>query len=127
MSLEDHNLATILEDTKTQKKSIVDAHYVDYYLHVQGLGQENKKKIEDKKSSRLTRQHARDIDPILRRNAEKLDDVETMEKMEYQQMKQYHHYRSYRKSSSHLQTTNKRQSTSLPRHSIISAESISTS
>eukprot|EP00971_Amphidinium_carterae_P071216 1408449-Amphidinium_carterae.1 len=71
MSSEDHNLATILEDTKTQKKSIVDAHYIDYYLHVQGLGQENQKTITDKKVSRLTRQHAQDIDPILRRNAEK--------------------------------------------------------
>eukprot|EP00971_Amphidinium_carterae_P002925 57299-Amphidinium_carterae.3 len=37
MSLEDHNLANILEDTKTQKQSIVDAHYIDYYLQQQGL------------------------------------------------------------------------------------------
>eukprot|EP00971_Amphidinium_carterae_P206967 4106428-Amphidinium_carterae.1 len=72
MSLEDHNLATILEDTKTQRNSIVDAHYVDYYLRVQGLGQEDKEEIEEKELSRLTRQHARDIDPILRRNAERL-------------------------------------------------------
>eukprot|EP00971_Amphidinium_carterae_P206966 4106427-Amphidinium_carterae.1 len=71
MSLEDHNLATILEDTKTQKKSIVDAHYIDYYRHVQGLGQEDREEIEDKEVSRLTRQHARDIDAILRCNAEK--------------------------------------------------------
>eukprot|EP00971_Amphidinium_carterae_P175626 3480877-Amphidinium_carterae.1 len=70
MSLEDHNLASILEDTKTQKKSIVDAHHVDYYLHEQGLGQEDREEIQEKKVSILTRQHAKDIDPILRRNAE---------------------------------------------------------
>eukprot|EP00971_Amphidinium_carterae_P226021 4482949-Amphidinium_carterae.1 len=38
MSLEDHNLASILEDVKTQKYSIVDSNYIDYYLHEQGLG-----------------------------------------------------------------------------------------
>eukprot|EP00971_Amphidinium_carterae_P298158 5924417-Amphidinium_carterae.1 len=37
MSLEDHNLASILDDSKTQKQSIVDAHYIDYYLQQQGL------------------------------------------------------------------------------------------
>eukprot|EP00971_Amphidinium_carterae_P254107 5044617-Amphidinium_carterae.2 len=65
MSLEDHNLDTILEDTKTQKKSIVDAHYIDYYVHVQGLGQEDREESADKELSKLTRRHARDIDPIL--------------------------------------------------------------
>eukprot|EP00971_Amphidinium_carterae_P160200 3175721-Amphidinium_carterae.1 len=35
MSLEDHNLATMLEDVKTQKVAIVDANYIDYYLHQQ--------------------------------------------------------------------------------------------
>eukprot|EP00971_Amphidinium_carterae_P107595 2130790-Amphidinium_carterae.2 len=32
MSLEDHNLATMLEDVKTQRVAIVDANYIDYYL-----------------------------------------------------------------------------------------------
>eukprot|EP00971_Amphidinium_carterae_P052243 1028503-Amphidinium_carterae.1 len=36
MSLEDHNMATILEDIKTQKKPIVDVNYIDC-LHEQGL------------------------------------------------------------------------------------------
>eukprot|EP00971_Amphidinium_carterae_P133454 2643236-Amphidinium_carterae.1 len=30
MSLEDHNLANIMEDTKNLKQSIVDEHYIDY-------------------------------------------------------------------------------------------------
>eukprot|EP00971_Amphidinium_carterae_P216571 4299131-Amphidinium_carterae.1 len=69
MSLEDHNLASILEDTKTQKQSIVDAHYIDYYLHEQGLGQKDEDEIKDKELERLIREHTRDVAPILRRNA----------------------------------------------------------
>eukprot|EP00971_Amphidinium_carterae_P195280 3875002-Amphidinium_carterae.3 len=30
MSLEDHNLATMLDNVKTQKVSIVDTNYIDY-------------------------------------------------------------------------------------------------
>eukprot|EP00971_Amphidinium_carterae_P300673 5974238-Amphidinium_carterae.1 len=41
MSLEDHNMANILEDIKTQKSTIVDANYIDYCLHEQGLGQQD--------------------------------------------------------------------------------------
>eukprot|EP00971_Amphidinium_carterae_P029807 586605-Amphidinium_carterae.1 len=37
MSLEDNNVANILEDIKTQKNPIVDANYIDYCLHEQGL------------------------------------------------------------------------------------------
>eukprot|EP00971_Amphidinium_carterae_P060127 1189879-Amphidinium_carterae.1 len=40
MSLEDHNLATIMEDTKTLKTAIVGEHYIDYALHQQGMGQQ---------------------------------------------------------------------------------------
>eukprot|EP00971_Amphidinium_carterae_P156229 3097443-Amphidinium_carterae.2 len=70
MSLEDHKLASILEDTKTQKQSIVDAHYIDYYLHEQALGQKDVDEIKEKELDRLLKAHARDIAPILRRNAE---------------------------------------------------------
>eukprot|EP00971_Amphidinium_carterae_P318614 6333139-Amphidinium_carterae.1 len=37
MSLEDHNMASILKDIKTQKHPIVDVNYIDYCLHEQGL------------------------------------------------------------------------------------------
>eukprot|EP00971_Amphidinium_carterae_P085386 1689081-Amphidinium_carterae.1 len=47
MSLEDHNLATMLEDVKTQKLAIVDANYIDYYLHQQGLGQKDEDEIRE--------------------------------------------------------------------------------
>eukprot|EP00971_Amphidinium_carterae_P302105 6001799-Amphidinium_carterae.2 len=45
MSSEDHNLVTMLEDVKTQKVAIVDANYIDYYLHEQGLGQKDEDEI----------------------------------------------------------------------------------
>eukprot|EP00971_Amphidinium_carterae_P070068 1386496-Amphidinium_carterae.2 len=52
MSFEDHNLANILEDTKTQKLTIVDVHYIDYYLHEQGLGQKDVDEIKEKELDR---------------------------------------------------------------------------
>eukprot|EP00971_Amphidinium_carterae_P184319 3659225-Amphidinium_carterae.1 len=61
MSLEDHNLASILEDTKTQKQAIVDAHYIDYYLHEQGLGQKDEDESKEKKLEILIREHTRDV------------------------------------------------------------------
>eukprot|EP00971_Amphidinium_carterae_P075150 1485458-Amphidinium_carterae.1 len=71
MSLEDHNLSSIMEETKGMKQAIVDMHYIDYCLHQQGLGQENEEDLKDKELERLTREHARDVTaPILRRNAE---------------------------------------------------------
>eukprot|EP00971_Amphidinium_carterae_P215191 4271119-Amphidinium_carterae.1 len=71
MSLEDHNLATIMEDMKTLKTAIVDVHYIDYVLHQQGMGQQDEEDIRDREIERLTRDHARDVTaPILRRNAE---------------------------------------------------------
>eukprot|EP00971_Amphidinium_carterae_P075279 1487934-Amphidinium_carterae.1 len=70
MSLEDHNLASILEDTKTQKQAIVDALYIDYHLHDQGLGQKDEDEIKEKELNRLLREHTRDTGPIVRRNAE---------------------------------------------------------
>eukprot|EP00971_Amphidinium_carterae_P126446 2504999-Amphidinium_carterae.1 len=48
MSLEDHNLANILEDIKTEKVAIIDANYVDFRLHEQGLGQKEAEEIRDK-------------------------------------------------------------------------------
>eukprot|EP00971_Amphidinium_carterae_P179212 3554847-Amphidinium_carterae.1 len=30
MSLEDHNLSSIMDDTKGMKQAIVDMHYIDY-------------------------------------------------------------------------------------------------
>eukprot|EP00971_Amphidinium_carterae_P216610 4300057-Amphidinium_carterae.1 len=71
MSLEDHNLASIMDDTKAMKQSIADEHYIDYCLHNQGLGQEDEDDLKDKEVERLTREHTRDVTaPILRRNAE---------------------------------------------------------
>eukprot|EP00971_Amphidinium_carterae_P236046 4684866-Amphidinium_carterae.1 len=71
MSLEDHNLADIMEDMKILKQAIVDEHYVDYILHQQGLGQEDEDELRKKEVERITREHARDVTgPILRRNAE---------------------------------------------------------
>eukprot|EP00971_Amphidinium_carterae_P068608 1358507-Amphidinium_carterae.1 len=71
ISLEDHNLATIMEDTKNLKLAIVDEHYIDYVLHQQGMGQQDEDDIRDREVERMTRDHARDVTaPILRRTAE---------------------------------------------------------
>eukprot|EP00971_Amphidinium_carterae_P057173 1130502-Amphidinium_carterae.1 len=71
MSLEDHNLASIMVDTKILKQAIVDEHYIDYILHQQGLGQEDEDELREKGVERITREHARGVTgPILRRNAE---------------------------------------------------------
>eukprot|EP00971_Amphidinium_carterae_P285772 5674138-Amphidinium_carterae.1 len=71
MSLEDHNLATMLEDVKTQKWAIVDTNYIDYCLHEQGLGQKDEDEIREKKLNKLLRVHATRAEPIMRRNQEK--------------------------------------------------------
>eukprot|EP00971_Amphidinium_carterae_P006414 126603-Amphidinium_carterae.1 len=71
MSLEDHNLATMLEDVKTQKVAIVDANYIDYYLHEQGLGQKDEEEIREEELQRMVRVYNTRAEPILRRNAEK--------------------------------------------------------
>eukprot|EP00971_Amphidinium_carterae_P287499 5706673-Amphidinium_carterae.2 len=55
MLLEDHNLATIMEDTKALKTAIVDDHYIDYVLHQQGLGQQDEDDIRDREVERMTR------------------------------------------------------------------------
>eukprot|EP00971_Amphidinium_carterae_P145055 2873687-Amphidinium_carterae.1 len=71
MSLEDHNLATIMEDTNTMKLASVDEHYIDHLLHQHGMGQEDEDDIRDKEVERNTRDHARDVTaPMLQRNAE---------------------------------------------------------
>eukprot|EP00971_Amphidinium_carterae_P014961 295466-Amphidinium_carterae.1 len=59
MSLEDHNLATIMEDRKNLKQAIADEHYIDYVLHQQGMGQQDADDIRDREVERMTRDHAR--------------------------------------------------------------------
>eukprot|EP00971_Amphidinium_carterae_P251977 5002995-Amphidinium_carterae.1 len=71
MSLEDHNMATMLEDVKTQKVAIVDANNIDYYLHEQGLGQKDEDEIREKELQKMFRVYNTRAEPILRRNAEK--------------------------------------------------------
>eukprot|EP00971_Amphidinium_carterae_P345485 6486472-Amphidinium_carterae.1 len=71
MSLEDHNMADIMDDTKHRTTAIMDDHYIDYMLRAQGLGQEDEDYIRDKEVEIMTREHARDVTaPILRRNTE---------------------------------------------------------
>eukprot|EP00971_Amphidinium_carterae_P349790 6491226-Amphidinium_carterae.1 len=70
MSLKDHNLASILEDTKTQKQTIVDAHYIDYYLQQPGLGQKNEDELKEKELQRILADHQRNVAPLPRRNVE---------------------------------------------------------
>eukprot|EP00971_Amphidinium_carterae_P060529 1197934-Amphidinium_carterae.1 len=71
MSLEDHNLSNMLEDVKTQKVAIVDANYIDYHLHQQGLGQKNEDELREKKLQKLLRVYNTRTEPILRRDAKK--------------------------------------------------------
>eukprot|EP00971_Amphidinium_carterae_P159906 3170194-Amphidinium_carterae.1 len=60
MSLEDHNLADIMKDTKDMTTAIVDEHYIDHMLHQRGLGQEDEDAIREKEIDRITREHSRD-------------------------------------------------------------------
>eukprot|EP00971_Amphidinium_carterae_P186906 3710031-Amphidinium_carterae.1 len=71
MSLEDHNLATILEDIKTEKVAINDMNYVDFRLHEQGLGQKDAEELRDKELQRLLRLYTTRTEPIIQRNAER--------------------------------------------------------
>eukprot|EP00971_Amphidinium_carterae_P232711 4618280-Amphidinium_carterae.1 len=71
MSLEDHNLATIMEDIKTEKVAISDAKYIDFRLHEQGLGQKNAEEARDNELQRLLGLYATRMEPITQRNAEK--------------------------------------------------------
>eukprot|EP00971_Amphidinium_carterae_P283251 5623245-Amphidinium_carterae.1 len=71
MSLEDHNLADIMKEVKDMKTAIVDEHYIEYMLHLRGLGHEDDEGLREKEVERLSREHQRDISgPALRRNAE---------------------------------------------------------
>eukprot|EP00971_Amphidinium_carterae_P229520 4553724-Amphidinium_carterae.1 len=53
MSLEDHNLATMLEDIKTEKVAITDVNYIDVCLHAQGLGSKDEEEPRDRQLQRL--------------------------------------------------------------------------
>eukprot|EP00971_Amphidinium_carterae_P048108 947179-Amphidinium_carterae.1 len=57
MSLEDRNLATIMEDTKNLKTAIMDEHYINHLLHQQGVGQEDEDDVREKEIERITRDH----------------------------------------------------------------------
>eukprot|EP00971_Amphidinium_carterae_P241548 4796186-Amphidinium_carterae.1 len=67
MSLEDHNMANILEDVKTQKYPIVDANCIHYCLH----GQKDEDEIRKKELTKQLRAHSTRAEPIMRRNQEK--------------------------------------------------------
>eukprot|EP00971_Amphidinium_carterae_P129506 2564982-Amphidinium_carterae.1 len=63
MSLEDHNLADIMKETKEMKNAIVDEHYndyINYMLHQRGLGQEDEDGLKEKEIDKITRDHSRD-------------------------------------------------------------------
>eukprot|EP00971_Amphidinium_carterae_P145427 2881828-Amphidinium_carterae.1 len=61
----------MLEDVKTQKVAIVEANYIDDYVHEQGLGQKDEDEIKEKKVNAMVRVYNSRAEPILRRNAEK--------------------------------------------------------
>eukprot|EP00971_Amphidinium_carterae_P323374 6426480-Amphidinium_carterae.1 len=46
MSLDDHNLTTLMDKVKTEKVPINDANYIDHQLHEQGLGHGDGEKCE---------------------------------------------------------------------------------
>eukprot|EP00971_Amphidinium_carterae_P163714 3245945-Amphidinium_carterae.1 len=74
MSLEDHNLATILEDIKTEMVAITDSNNVDFRLHEQGLGSKDVEELRDRelqRTLRLYRVYTMRTEPIIQRNAER--------------------------------------------------------
>eukprot|EP00971_Amphidinium_carterae_P033930 667870-Amphidinium_carterae.1 len=71
MSAEDHNLATVVEDVKTQTVPIHDAGHIDHELHQQGLGQEDEEKLRQDDLQRRMQAHTTRNDCIIRRNADR--------------------------------------------------------
>eukprot|EP00971_Amphidinium_carterae_P297657 5913815-Amphidinium_carterae.1 len=71
MLLEDHNLATLMENVTTQTLPINDASYIDHKLHQQGLGHEDAEKTHADELRRLLRVYTTRTEPILRRNEER--------------------------------------------------------
>eukprot|EP00971_Amphidinium_carterae_P064851 1285001-Amphidinium_carterae.1 len=71
ISLEDCNLATIMEEVKTEKVAINDASYIHHRLHEQGLGQEDAEKLRDDKLQRLLRVYTTRTEPMVRRSADR--------------------------------------------------------
>eukprot|EP00971_Amphidinium_carterae_P230903 4581956-Amphidinium_carterae.1 len=59
MSLEDHNLAALMENVKTQTMPINDASYIDHKLHRQGFGHEDAEKPRADELQRLLRMYTR--------------------------------------------------------------------
>eukprot|EP00971_Amphidinium_carterae_P151058 2995534-Amphidinium_carterae.1 len=80
MSLEDHNLATMLEDVKTEKVAITDSNYIDYCLHEQGLGMKDAEDLRERELQRLLRVYNTRTEPILRREigTDGIDDDEAV-------------------------------------------------
>eukprot|EP00971_Amphidinium_carterae_P065376 1295352-Amphidinium_carterae.1 len=93
MSLEDHNLANILEDTKTQKLTIVDAHYIDYSTIYMNKDLVRKTWMRSRRKSWTDySRHIREIQRLYYDATQRKLDEDKKEKMEYPQMKQYQLY-----------------------------------
>eukprot|EP00971_Amphidinium_carterae_P178936 3548965-Amphidinium_carterae.1 len=99
MALEDHNLANIMEDIKTEKVAINDVNYVDFRLREQGLGQKDAEEIRDNELQRLLRLYTTRTEPIKQRNAER--------RARRQARIEYHNHLQYQIRSNHLQISNK--------------------
>eukprot|EP00971_Amphidinium_carterae_P214914 4264945-Amphidinium_carterae.2 len=52
MSLDDHNLSTVMEDVKTQTVPFNDAGYIDHQPHEQGIGHEDEDKLRQNELQR---------------------------------------------------------------------------
>eukprot|EP00971_Amphidinium_carterae_P313321 6226820-Amphidinium_carterae.1 len=71
MSLEDHNLVTVMNEARDQTAPINDARYIDHELHQQGLGYRDGKKMSDQKEQRLLQEHTAANAGAVRRNADR--------------------------------------------------------
>eukprot|EP00971_Amphidinium_carterae_P126050 2497296-Amphidinium_carterae.2 len=69
MSLEDHNLVTVMKDSRDQTAPINDAGYIDHRLREQGLGCEDGKKLRDQKLQRLMQDYTTSNAGAVRKNA----------------------------------------------------------
>eukprot|EP00971_Amphidinium_carterae_P110440 2187902-Amphidinium_carterae.2 len=72
MSLEDHNLVTVMNDARDQSDQTVpinNAGYIDHRLHEKGLGYENGKKLRDQKLQRLMQDYTTANAGAIRKNA----------------------------------------------------------
>eukprot|EP00971_Amphidinium_carterae_P119235 2361862-Amphidinium_carterae.1 len=106
MSLEDHNLATVMEDVKTQTVPIHDAGYIDHELHQQGLEQVDEEKLRQDELQRRMQTYTTRNEGIIRRNAERQQHRADGEQTDAESLRTNRQFQHYQMTTIHSQQSN---------------------